>query len=182
MGCGPKRRTNLRQQGLKTASNLKSQIKRDPKIQKFKLELSGIGCKFCARAAVELLEQIPGVVLAEYVCDNSKNLVSRNLKDQDFSDQNLSSQFGPGEITSMLDAVYNEAQLSKKLDHDNNGHKHDQSHQRDQVNKLNQAGVNNFPGFVKLYYKPRENLQLSSAQVKRLLNSDGFELEFMQPN
>ncbi len=175
MGCGPKRRTNLRRQGLKTTANLKSQIKRDPTIQKFRLDLLGVECKFCARAAVELLEQVPGVILAEYICDNSKNF-NQNLTKQarSLAKQDISEQFGPGEISSMLDIAYSAAQTGKKSASSNSAHKHDQ------VNQLNKSGVNNFPGFVNLYYKPREDSQLSSARIKQMLNSDGFELEFMQ--
>lgn len=115
MGCAPKRRMNLGQGLEQTRSNLNLKIKRDRKIQKFKLELMGIECKFCARAAVELLERVPGVMLAEYVCENKR------------------------------------------------------------------YGENNFPGYVKLYYKPREkNLQLSDVQIKQLLNSDGFDLKSIQ--
>lgn len=172
MGCGPKRRTNRHHQGLKAASNLKLQIKRDRTVQKFKLELLGIECKFCARAAVELLEKIPGVILAEYVCGNSTDLdrpVSLNQ-----ADQNLSDQFGPGEITSMLDAVYNETQLGKKCNHNSTP-----AHSHTADRSVNHH-VNNFPGYVNLYYKPRENSNLSSVQIKQVLNSDGFDLKTIQ--
>ncbi len=173
VGCGPKRRTNLRRQTLQTSSNLRLKIKQDRTIQKFKLELFGVECKFCARAALELLEQIPGVVLAEYVCDNSKNSIAKNSQDQDMLDQ-----FGTGEIASMLDLAYSEAQTNKKLAYNNR--KHDRHDQCNQANKLNKYGVNNFPGYVKLYYKPRENSQLSDVQIKQALNSDGFDLKFTQ--
>ncbi len=150
VGCGPKRRTNLRRQTLQTSSNLRLKIKQDRTIQKFKLELFGVECKFCARAALELLEQIPGVVLAEYIC-------SPDLFDQ----ENLKNieQLKPDEITSMLDVAYTHNHAS---------------------NYKIKYGVNNFPGYVKLYYKPRENSQLSDVQIKQALNSDGFDLKFTQ--
>ena len=119
MGCRPKRRTNLYLSGVKAPLNLNAQIKHDHTIQKFKLELIGIECKFCARAAVELLEQISGVVLAEYVCGDHKNFnLQDGVLDQSLrlteTDQDLSKQISAGEVTSMLDTVYNEVQTGKK--------------------------------------------------------------------